>query len=283
MVRAQVKSSVLTPAMPRHWLSSVTRPAPCRDCVPAPCRTEVVNKRRKYWRGCLHNNTLTESGRTTVAMICPNPTRSSLLLRLRSTGDRRAWQEFVEIYTPLVFGFVRKRGLQEADAADVAQEVMRAVARAMPDFDYHRDLGGFRAWLFRVTRNKFNDFLEHRRRVPSADGGSGGQRLLETLPCSPSEPDWDADYRRRLFEWATARVRGEVQDATWQAFWRTAMEDQPARLVSCQLGLSPGAVYVARCRVTARLRELVASVAGDDQDKNLIPENPGANETSAFP
>lgn len=213
-------------------------------------------------------------------MSSSNPTRSTLLFRVRRVEDQRAWEEFVEIYAPLVFGFMRKRGMQEADAADLTQEVMRAVARAMPDFDYQRSLGGFRAWLFRVTRNKFNNHLKHLRRVPSGGGGTDELRKLESLPCESSEPHWDDDYRRHMFEWAASQVRKEVQETTWQAFWQTAVEDQPGRVVAGHLGLSPGAVYVARSRVTARLRELVASV-GSDEDAAVIPGDAGANRAAA--
>jgi len=191
-------------------------------------------------------------------------TRPSLLLRVRNAEDAAAWGQFVEIYTPLIFGFCRGRGLQEADAADVAQEVMRAVSRSMGRFDYNPERGTFRSWLFTVTRNKFNNFLERRRNHREADGGTTMQELIEARPCPEQDESWDREYRQRLFDWACAQIRGEFQEGTWQAFWRTAVAEESGEEVAQALGMSVGAVYVAKSRVRTRLRECIATVTGDD-------------------
>src|SRR5689334_12401708 len=95
-------------------------------------------------------------------------TRPSLLIRLRDTDNQEAWQAFVQIYTPLVYGFCRSHGLQDADAADVSQEVMRAVARRMVGFEYRPDKGLFRSWLLAVTRSKLNNFFKSSQRRQQA-------------------------------------------------------------------------------------------------------------------
>src|SRR5438552_10952747 len=89
---------------------------------------------------------------TTMAEI--PPTRASLLLRLGDPGDAEAWREFVDLYTPLVYGYARKQGLQDADAADLSQEVLGTVAGAMGRFQYDPGRGAFRNWLFTVVRRK---------------------------------------------------------------------------------------------------------------------------------
>src|SRR5215472_3471826 len=81
------------------------------------------------------------------------PTRPSLLLRIRDAGDRLAWEQFVSLYAPMIYRFVRRRGLQDADAADVTQEVLRVVAAKAGRLEYDPTRGSFRAWLFTVTRN----------------------------------------------------------------------------------------------------------------------------------
>ena len=197
----------------------------------------------------------------------PQPTRASLLIRLRDDRDAAAWAQFVEIYTPLVYGFGRGRGLQDADAADVAQEVMRAVSRAIGKFDYQPEQGTFRSWLFTITRNKFNSFLERRRRQPQGTGETVVQEFLEAQPCAEKDESWDREYHQRLFDWACQRVRGEFKESTWQAFLRTAVNDEPGEVVAQALGLSVGAVYVAKSRVLARLRECVATVT----DESTLP------------
>jgi RNA polymerase sigma factor (sigma-70 family) len=190
-------------------------------------------------------------------------TRPSLLLRVRSPENAAAWEQFVEIYTPLIFGFCRGRGLQEADAADVAQEVMRALSRSLGKFEYQPEEGTFRSWLFTITRNKFNNFLERRRHRREAEGGTTVRELIEAQPCPEKDESWDREYHQRLFDWACGQIRGEFQEATWQAFWRTAVGEESGEEVAKALGLSVGAVYVAKSRVRTRLRECIATVTGD--------------------
>src|SRR3974390_3328993 len=108
----------------------------------------------------------------------PDP-RPSLLVRLRNRDDREAWRQFVEIYAPLIYGLARKRGLQEADAADLMQEVFRAVSGAIQSFQYDRSRGSFRGWLYTLARNKLHDFLARRTRAFPGSGDAEMQTLLE--------------------------------------------------------------------------------------------------------
>ena len=191
-------------------------------------------------------------------------TRCSLLIRLRDANDQRAWEQFVEIYTPLIYGFCRQRGLQDADSADVAQEVMRAVARAIGNFDYQPDRGRFRSWLYAITRSKFNDFLERRRKEPAA-GDATMKSLLETQRCPEQDARWDREYNHCVFDWACAQVRGEFTESTWQAFWRSTVNEETGEEVARALGLSVGAVYIAKSRVRTRLRECITEVADNGE------------------
>jgi RNA polymerase sigma factor (sigma-70 family) len=195
-----------------------------------------------------------------------NQTHPSLLIRLRDLEDAVAWERFVDLYTPLVFQFASKRGLQAADAADVTQEVMKAVAAAIQKFEYEPARGGFRNWLFTVARSKLNNFLHQQRRVPRTVGQTTIVGLLHEQSTGEDESEWNHDYRLRMFHWAAAIVRVEVRDSTWEAFWQTAVLDRPASEVARGLGLSEGAVYIARSRVIARLRAQVETATGDWTD-----------------
>src|SRR5215212_11031011 len=105
-------------------------------------------------------------------------TRASLLVRIRDGHDQDAWQEFVKLYGPVVYGFARKRGLQDADAADLMQDVMRSVSAAIARLDYDRNQGTFRGWLFTISRNKIFNFLSARRIRPRGSGDTATNRLL---------------------------------------------------------------------------------------------------------
>ena len=186
-------------------------------------------------------------------------TSPSLLIRIRDRGDHPAWSQFVAIYQPLIHGFARKHGLQEADAADLTQEVLRAVARSAGRFDYDPRRGTFRGWLFTVVRNKLRNFLEARQRQVQGSGDTGVEAALnqQPTPADGPEAEWDREYERRLFTWAAEQVKGTVQESTWQAFWQTAVEGKAGQEVAQSLGLTVAAVYLAKSRVMARLKEQI--------------------------
>jgi RNA polymerase sigma factor (sigma-70 family) len=192
-------------------------------------------------------------------------TRPSLLARIRDPGDGRAWAEFLEIYTPLVHRLARRKGLQDADAEDLAQEVFRAVAGAIDRWSPDPGRGSFRGWLFRIARNLSINLLVRQGRHPRGTGDEEIARLLEELPAPSGEDSalFALEYRRRLFEWAIGQVRDEVRPPTWEAFWRTGVGDEDPGEVARSLGMSVGAVYVAKNRVMARIRRKIERV-GDD-------------------
>ena len=194
-------------------------------------------------------------------------THASLLVRIRDAEDSRSWNQFLELYTPIVIGYCRKRGLQDADAADVAQDVMQTVARRMPEFEYDRSSGPFRGWLFTVTRNKLIDFVNKQRRQPRGTGQTIVHRLLEEHPSPEEQQQWDQQEQQRLFDWAAEQVRSEFSEKTWRAFWRTAVENEAAKTVAENVGISVGAVYIAKSRVLARLREKIREITDETKEK----------------
>jgi RNA polymerase sigma factor (sigma-70 family) len=188
-------------------------------------------------------------------------TRASLLLRLRDPQDGGAWGEFVDLYAPLVYGYLRRQGLQDADAADLCQDVLLAVAGAVGRLEYDRAKGAFRNWLFTVVRRKLANWRRDQKNRPNGgDGGATHQLLEQYTEPEGGQAEWEAQWEERLFAWACEQVRGDVTEATWKAFWRTAVDDQPGKQVAADLGLSVAAVYRARSRVLARIKELVRSV-----------------------
>jgi RNA polymerase sigma factor (sigma-70 family) len=188
------------------------------------------------------------------------PTRASLLVRLRDPHDEAAWTEFVDLYGPLVYGYARKQGLQDADAADLGQEVMRTVAGAVGRLDYDPRRGSFRNWLFTVLRRKLSNWRAAQGTRARGSGDMETQRLLEQYPAPEKEDAaWEAEWEQRLFTWACEQVRRDVSAVTWQAFWKTAIDGQAGKLVAADLGMTVAAVYRARSRVLSRIKELVGS------------------------
>lgn len=193
-------------------------------------------------------------------------TRVSLLVQIRDGANHSAWQEFVNLYGPVVYGFARKRGLQDADAADIVQDVLRSISSAIGRLDYDRHQGTFRGWLFTITRNKVFNFLSARRIRPLAAGDSSTGRLLDAQAAeSDGADEWELEYQRRLAAIALDRIRSEFSATSWQAFWLTGVEGIAAAEAARQVGISPGAVYVAKSRVLARLRDEVESMRQQEE------------------
>jgi RNA polymerase sigma-70 factor (ECF subfamily) len=190
-------------------------------------------------------------------------TRASLLLRIRDPRDRLAWSEFVGVYAPLIHAYGRRRGLQDSDTADLTQEVLRRVARASAGFEYDPAKGSFRGWLLAITRNELRKVVARQARQARGAGETDVLRLLEQQVDASDEEAWEREYQWNLFQWAANKVRVEFREPTWQAFWRTAVLATGVDQVARDLGISPGAVYVARSRVTARIRQEIEAVEGE--------------------
>lgn len=184
----------------------------------------------------------------------------SALLRRAQEREPDAWRQLAELYGPLVYGWCRRAKLQPADAADVVQEVFAALAGGLVRFEA-RDTGSFRAWLRAITGHKTLDHLRRRLRVPEGQGGGRADGVLAHWPA-PEDliPEDPAPLRGRvaLVQAALERLRGETRDRTWQAFWRTTIDDQSPADVAEALGMKVGAVYQAKSRTLLRLRELLA-------------------------
>ena len=193
-------------------------------------------------------------------------TRPSLLVRLRDAQDADAWRQFVELYGPIVYRFARRHRLQDADAADLTQEVLRGVSGGVGRLDYDPRRGSFRGWLFTLAHRKLYDLLARRRRQELPSGDSATQMLLDELPARDSEDVWNQEHEQQVFAWAAEQVRGQFTETTWRAFWATAVEGRDAAAVAEELHLSVGAVYVAKSRVQARLREQVRQVTDEDAE-----------------
>lgn len=184
-------------------------------------------------------------------------TRPTLIARLHEAGDSAAWMEFCAIYEPTTYRIARQLGLQDADAREVSQNVLLNVSRKIARFDLTKD-GRFRSWLAQIARHAAIDQL--RKRHQHGIGGSDFQLRLAQVagPVHREEELFELEARRQQFRWAAEQIRQQVSEATWQAFWLTAVEGHAGEAVASKLGMSVGAVYVARCRTLARIRALLA-------------------------
>ncbi|HEY3967784.1 MAG TPA: sigma-70 family RNA polymerase sigma factor [Planctomycetaceae bacterium] len=185
-------------------------------------------------------------------------TRDSLLMQVRSPANREAWDEFTLIYRPVIYRLARRRGLQDADAQDLAQQVLMAIASAIGSWEKSSESVRFRHWLRRVARNAIVNALS-RRPLDRAAGSSSVHELLTEQPHvdAESESQFELEYRRELYLRAAKIVRGDIDPETWRAFEMTVMEERSIEAAAVLLDKPVGTIYAARSRIMRRLREAV--------------------------
>lgn len=189
-------------------------------------------------------------------------TRPSLLVRLRNSRDEEAWSEFSAVYEPVIYRMAQRRAMQDADAREIVQEVLMSVATAIDRFDVDA-VGSFRGWLSQITRNATIDRLRKlTSRHETIDASGVVRKLDETAGNEHSIGDailseFEQDRRKQLFRWAASRVRQRTGEVNWMAFWKTSVDGRSVAEVALELKISEGAVYVARCRILKRIREIV--------------------------
>ena len=180
-------------------------------------------------------------------------TSESLLFRLQQdheSPNESAWQQFIAIYTPLIFYWARKTGLNQSDASDLVQDVLTQVFQKLPDFKY--DAGGsFRGWLRMVTLNKYRQI--YRRK--SVRLTSASESMLENLaPVAVAESTWDISYAKLLVAQKMETMQNDFAPGTWEALKMVINEGSSVDDAAKQTGISTWTIYSARARLMKRLR-----------------------------
>jgi RNA polymerase sigma-70 factor (ECF subfamily) len=190
-------------------------------------------------------------------------TRATLLVRLRDPSDNASWQLFVDTYGPLLYHYCRRRGLQDADAADVAQDTLAELVRAIRTFEYRPEIGRFRNWLGTLVFRKLSRFRERQQRREVVTGSSSTADDLPQVADPAPDSAWTDEFQGQLLRVALTRIQAYFEPLTWRAFERVWVEKQSAAQVAEELTLSIGKVYQAKSRVLKRLEEEVLMLAED--------------------
>ncbi len=197
-------------------------------------------------------------------------TDHSLISRVKNLGDGASWAEFLQIYQPVVFRMAKRRGLQEADADDVVQQVFISISRSIDRWEAAEGAPPFRAWLTTVARNAVTKALT-RRPHDLATGSTSVAELLNAQPdASELTAEMNSEARREIVLRAAEQIRPEYSAEIWDVFWKTSINGEPIAQVAASTGRSTGAIYVARHRIISRLKEKVSEVSRHwelDQEK----------------
>jgi RNA polymerase sigma-70 factor (ECF subfamily) len=184
-------------------------------------------------------------------------TSATLLARLRNRTDTEAWRRLVDLYTPLLSGWLRRYALQASDADDLVQEVLAAVVRELPHFEHSGRVGAFRHWLRTILVNRLREFWRANRIRPAAAGGSDFAQMLDQLadPDSGLSQLWDQEHDQHVARRLLAMIEPQFTPSTWQAFRRVVLDSVRPDAVATELGLSVNAIFIAKSRVLQRLRQ----------------------------
>lgn len=175
----------------------------------------------------------------------------SLLEQMRRQPDEAAWRRFVHLYSPLLYQWARKLGLQPEEAADLVQDVFALLLRKLPEFVYDPQRR-FRGWLWTLTLNKWR---ERRRRDTQAPTTGGADALAGVTVPDPAVAFDEAEYRQLLVRRALELMQADFEPPTWRACWEYVVAGRPAAEVAAELGLTVNAVHLAKSRVLRRLRQ----------------------------
>ena len=184
-------------------------------------------------------------------------TSRSMLAGIRQ-AEPSEWRRLVALYSPLIAAWCQKWGVPRQDLTDVVQDVFTSVARSVERFRKEHPQDTFRGWLATIARNKVHDYFRRRCEEPIAAGGTEAWQRISQFPDPQNKGTDSEDAEREAFskvlEIALEAIRGEFQERTWQAFWRTVVEGKASADVASELAMQPGAVRVAKSRVLCRLR-----------------------------
>ncbi len=185
-----------------------------------------------------------------------NETRQSLLIRAQ-TGETNAWKDLTDLYRPLILGWLNRQGVPAGDLEDLCQEVLLSVVKHLPGFQHSGHRGAFRSWLRTIVCSRTADYWRAHDTGSQATGGSGATAALQAIadPNSALNKQWDEEHDRYVLQCLLDLVEEEFEPPTLRAFQRLALEGVSGAQAAKELGMSPAAVYVAKSRVLARIRQ----------------------------
>lgn len=192
-------------------------------------------------------------------------TRISLILQLKNDDDANAWCKFTEMYRPIIYRMACRRGFQDADAQDLAQQVLLSISQSIGLWEKNADESiRFRHWLRKIARNAILNALT-RKPKDHAIGGTTLKNILESQPENEEQTlkELEQEHRREIFFQATERLKSEISADAWEIFQLSVISGKSPEEVSKIVNKSVAATYAARARAMKRMRQIVESLQSD--------------------
>lgn len=211
-----------------------------------------------------------DGGRSTYSTDQSLNANTSFVRRI-STQDAKAWSRFVKVFGPLIFRWCKLSGLQDEVAADVGQDVFRAVIKGIHNFD-HRPEDSLVRWLRRITQNKIADHWRAADRTPKSLGGSTFQSVIGALSRAENvDPAEEEDNENKLIMAQLIQsMKSQFSEKAWAAFWETAVNGRTSGDVAEDLKMTSMAVRKAKSRVLCKLRSEMRDVVDLENWKGIF-------------
>ena len=190
-------------------------------------------------------------------------TSPSLLEQLRAGPRDEAWRKLVELYAPMLYGWIDRYSIQSSDADDLVQEVLTTLVRELPQFQYDPERGSFRSWIRAILANRIREFFRARQTRPQPTGGNHHALHFDQLtdPNSDLSRIWNEEHDRHVAHSLLKEVRADFEPKTWLAFERTTLHGVKPADVASELCMSVNAVFIAKSRVLRRLRREIQAIS----------------------
>ncbi|MFO0838411.1 MAG: sigma-70 family RNA polymerase sigma factor [Phycisphaerae bacterium] len=189
-------------------------------------------------------------------------THVTLLARLAGGADSVVWGEFLDRYGELIRGFARRQGLQASDCDDVLQEVLLALTRAIPGFEYDPAKGKFRSYLKTIALRAI--YKKRGERHGNIDVSRIDEVSRAAANDEAVEQSWEGEWQQHHVRRAMRAIDAEFGAADRRAFQRYAVEGAEVGAVAAELGLSADQIYQAKSRIVRRLGELIEQQIGEE-------------------
>ncbi len=189
-------------------------------------------------------------------------TQSMLLANIQSLENREAWAEFVQIYRPVIYRMARRRGMQDADAQDLSQDVLARISKAISRWEPRKGIR-FRHWLRTVASNAIVSAVTKPKPHGLLDGSAADQILADTPEVSSTMSELENECFRERYLRAATIVKIDVSPDTWAAFEQTVIHGRTCEEAAESLGKSLGTIYAARSRILKRLQIEAQRLQGD--------------------
>jgi RNA polymerase sigma-70 factor, ECF subfamily len=181
-----------------------------------------------------------------------------ILVRAAIGGDRRSYEDLIEIHQGGIFRMVYARVQSRADAEDLVQDVF---LKAFNSLTTLRSPELFRAWLYRIAVNKVKDF---RRKQRFASLFSFGDKEMEHDHPDTSPDSFDHLASKQFWERFNKFLKG-LPALQQEVFRLRFLDHLNIQEIAVTLGRSESAVKTHLYRAIEKFKK-------EYPDKGMSPE-----------